>query len=353
MPVPRAEQFPSHTYKTLDGIRGVAAVSVFGWHFAELFGAKPASGFLAVDLFFCLSGYVLSYAYGRRLEQEQITLRRFMTVRLIRLYPLYILGLLCMILSVMVAVTFHLPTNWNVGQIAIATTFSMFFLPTPPLHSDAVFPLNNPAWSLFFELLVNLCYAIFAPKLNVRALIVVVVISGIALTVGAIHYDSWDVGSKWPTFFMGIPRVSYSFFLGVLLRRTRLNLDAGSLPVLLVTALMLCADPGKYSIEYGAIALLIGVPLIVAAGANSEPPALLLPAYGFLGLTSYALYVLQIPVMAGTMGLLKKIVGQFYAPVSGLTCLSALMLLCYVLDKRFDLPVRKYLSGRMITETSA
>src|SRR5690349_1243138 len=82
-------------FKILDGLRGIAALSVVIFHFMEI--AVPdyrkdfiAHAYLAVDFFFCLSGFVMAYAYDEKLKK--IGLKRFFTLRLIRLHPLVVIG---------------------------------------------------------------------------------------------------------------------------------------------------------------------------------------------------------------------------------------------------------------------
>jgi len=335
----------THTYRTLDGIRGVAAISVFVWHFSDLFGFRPGSGYLAVDLFFCLSGFVLSYAYGKKLDQGSISWRHFMGLRLIRLYPLYLLSLALMILSLLITISLHLPTNWTFKDIFTSTVFSIFFLPTPPLHSESVFPLNNPAWSLFFELMVNLSYALVAAKLTVGRLHAVILVSAVFLVAAGLVSGSLDLGGNWSTILTGTPRVFFSFFVGIRLQNLKIRLRLNSFLVLLLAGTILAIDPGPYRALYDLFCVLIVVPGLVAAGSNCEPPKILNSVCWILGSTSYALYVLHVPATAGISGILKKMVGHMYAPESGILILAALLAASLFLDKYFDNPIRKNLAA--------
>ena len=76
----------------LDGLRGLAALAVFGAHVPDplLRDALPGCD-LAVDLFFALSGFVLAHAYFERLRKG-MGVGTFFKRRVIRLYPLYALG---------------------------------------------------------------------------------------------------------------------------------------------------------------------------------------------------------------------------------------------------------------------
>src|SRR3982750_333356 len=82
-------------FQVLDGLRGIAALSVVMFHFMEWVYTDYtrnfiAHGFLAVDFFFCLSGFVIGYAYDNRIGKMGV--KEFFKSRLIRLHPLVVLG---------------------------------------------------------------------------------------------------------------------------------------------------------------------------------------------------------------------------------------------------------------------
>jgi peptidoglycan/LPS O-acetylase OafA/YrhL len=87
------KQGERHSFQTLDALRGVAALVVVVHHNHPMFTWRPHHGYLAVDLFFVLSGFVLSYAYQDRLDRGWPTIK-FLRARLVRLAPLYLLALL-------------------------------------------------------------------------------------------------------------------------------------------------------------------------------------------------------------------------------------------------------------------
>jgi peptidoglycan/LPS O-acetylase OafA/YrhL len=83
-----------HQFATLDGLRGVAAIAVTSLHFRfELGKFLLPHSYLAVDFFFVLSGFVLAYAYEDRLSEGMKPIQ-FLRLRVIRLYPLYLIGTL-------------------------------------------------------------------------------------------------------------------------------------------------------------------------------------------------------------------------------------------------------------------
>src|ERR1700679_45238 len=154
-------------YHTLDGIRGVAAIMVLVFHAGSYFGAlgiqiSKSESYLAVDLFFVLSGFVIAEAYAKRLSKGPSAVD-FMKIRVIRLYPLYLLGLL--IGTVFILGHLRLGDNslnqWSGSILAKDFLCALFMLPTP--FSSSLYPINLPSWSLLFELIVNGLYAFLYP----------------------------------------------------------------------------------------------------------------------------------------------------------------------------------------------
>ncbi|MWV27318.1 acyltransferase family protein [Erythrobacter sp. GH3-10] len=140
-------------YHTLDAIRGVAAIVVAYYHFLAGagylgFGQPWIQGYLAVDLFFALSGFVIALSYEDKLR-DGMGVGTFMMRRIIRLYPLFFLGLILgggfLVLRAMLGAT----PDYSVSEVALEFGANLFMLPT--LRQDWLFPLNIPAWSLFFR----------------------------------------------------------------------------------------------------------------------------------------------------------------------------------------------------------
>jgi len=148
-------------FGTLDGLRGVAAIVVVLFH--AIFGAwVPRFGYLAVDLFFILSGFVLSHAYDKRFVAG-MSVAEFLSLRVVRLYPLYLLGLVLGLCVVRIN-----PSIMDAPAAGVLLNFvlNLFDLPgmeIPGTLYRELFPLNVPLWSLFFEFWVaNLIFGICA-----------------------------------------------------------------------------------------------------------------------------------------------------------------------------------------------
>lgn len=218
----------------LDALRGVAALLVMCYHVFEAFATSPFDqrfnhGYLAVDFFFVLSGFVIGYAYDDR--WGKMTTGQFFKRRLIRLHPMVIAG------ALLGAVTFLIQgsVTWEGTSVAfewvmMALLFSLFLLPVfPSMAADVrgngeMFPLNGPSWSLFFEYIGNILYALFIRRLSTRWLSILVSLSGIGLLVFAMFFSEYgNLGVGWSmagnNFIGGMLRLTFSYSMGLLLSR--------------------------------------------------------------------------------------------------------------------------------------
>ena len=212
-------------YILLDGLRGVAALMVLWYHVFEGFAVAKGSvietfnhGHLGVEFFFLLSGFVISYAYDDRWRKSQshkvqsqsqgqsMRLKSFFKRRLIRLHPMLVMG------TVIGLITFFIQggVKWDGTQtpihwVLIAFVLTLFFIPAYPgasydIRGNAeMFPLNGPSWSLFFEYIGNILYALFIRKLSNKMLTVLVGATGI-LWIWFVAFDisGYDmVGIGW------------------------------------------------------------------------------------------------------------------------------------------------------------
>ena len=225
-------------YDLLDGLRGVAALMVIWYHVFEGFAFASAGnietlnhGYLAVDFFFILSGFVIGYAYDDRWGKN-FTMKDFFKRRLIRLHPMVIMG------AVLGAITFCIQgcVQWDGTHVAISMIMlsllcTIFFIPAMPgvgyevRGNGEMFPLNGPCWSLFFEYIGNILYALFIRRLSNKALAVLVVLLGMALASFAVFNVSGygNMGVGWTldgvNFLGGTLRMLFPFSLGMLMSR--------------------------------------------------------------------------------------------------------------------------------------
>ena len=159
-------------YELLDGLRGVAALLVVFYHIFE--GLSFAAGgtlitvinhgYLAVDFFFILSGFVIGYAYDDRLGKS-MSLGNFFKRRLIRLHPMIVMGAVLGVIFYLLQGSVQWDgTHISLSLVMLALLCAMFFIPAAPgacydiRGNGEMFPLNGPSWSLFFEYIGNILY---------------------------------------------------------------------------------------------------------------------------------------------------------------------------------------------------
>ncbi len=337
--VSEAEQ--RRQFHTLDALRGVAALEIVSRHSYDLFGAGvfPES-YLAVDLFFIMSGVVIANAYDNRLRGV-MTGAQFARVRAIRLYPLYALGLLIAAAQAIVAERAH-------HTFSLVETFRDVGLASLMLLG----PYNGPRWSLFYEAAINLVYG-FAHRFLTRGVLVTLVVLG-AVGVVAVEqvYGSLDIGWNWQTSWAGFARVLYSFTLGVLLARAgagkaRINTLAASALLCVAAVALAFAPPLHLRGPYGLGCALILFPSLVWAAMRVDVSEPLRRAFSFLGLTSYAVYVLHQPTALIVTEIIVHVAHRnpsLMHPYSGIGFTVAMLGFAYIADRFYDRPVRKRLA---------
>jgi peptidoglycan/LPS O-acetylase OafA/YrhL len=344
----------------LDAIRGIAALLIVIRHTPLFWNAQPfQESYLAVDLFFCLSGFVLAQSYGERLRSG-MTAGQFMTSRFVRLYPLYILGTAIGIVAVCIPLMHH--GQGAALHLAGASALAVLGLPSPLSIPASVwwatlYPLNGPAWSLLLELAANFVFAVLVRRarnfLGVCIGILLLSVWGLLL-VALVSSRMLDSGYDWPTFWMGWPRVGWSFFVGIVLhawyRQDPTPFDAPTSRsvaplVLLAVALTLAYAPAEgLRRGYDLVVVIFVLPACVYLAARCQVPAVASGLCAFLGAISYAAYVIHEPLGRLTGRAFEKATGLALvsvAPWGGFTFIILLVSLCLVLDRYYDLPVRR------------
>ncbi|MES3046692.1 acyltransferase family protein [Sphingomonas faeni] len=336
----RADLFGRREYATLNAIRGVAAIGVVLFHGVALVGTVVPRGYLAVDLFFVLSGFVIAHAYGGRLGSG-LSLRDFSEARLIRFWPLYALGLALGLgresLLALTGNNFALP--WPTLFAAALT--GLFFVPFPLERRDGdLFPLNIPSWSLFFELLVNLLYAVARPVLGRGVLVGVILVSAVAFVTMVPARGIGHVGVSIDSFGAGCVRTILSFAIGLLIHRLQPQVPrVPRVPAPVLLALVAAALMVPWGgLAYDLVFVLLLGPLIVALGAATEPGAGFARVATWLGVISFPLYAVHRPIL----GLAEAIATRVALPpaVAGWGTLVVLLAISAPLAALYDAPVR-------------
>ena len=294
---------PQHAYPALDGMRGIAALAVVFNHFP--LAAQPAlfrNGLLAVDIFFVMSGFVIASAYDAKLDQG-FGARSFMLARVIRLWPVLALGVAAGLAQALIAPVAGKDLPLGADGRMVCAGFGLGFLPCPILPSE-MFPTDPPAWSLFYELVANLLFALaFVPLLKAGRLATVIGAGGAVAASGVLHFHGATFGGGPHGVAFEFGRVGFSFFLGVLMHRTRARWSP-HVPRLspwmiyaLLLALLAAPTPRPLQAPVHLFGILIASPLLVALGAQSPARGRLLDISLTAGALSYPLYALHMPLM--------------------------------------------------------
>jgi peptidoglycan/LPS O-acetylase OafA/YrhL len=345
-------------FHTLDGLRGIAALGVLLFHGSYFFAPLAApGGYLAVDLFFMMSGVVVAHAYEGRFRAGMRTLE-FMRVRFIRLYPVYLLGTVLGAAMAVASLHGNNSVGWDSRSLMLAALLALLFLPNPSSRPvDQLYPLNIPCWSLFFEVLINFLFAICWRALSSRRLAAVCAATGLAVCLLIARHGNLDQGSDLAGFFAGVVRTVFGFSVGILIaRQVRAPQRESNIAFLAIAGLVIVAiagaPPAGWRALWDAVAVLVLFPLLVYWGTLVDPSAWLKSVATFLGVTSYAVYVLHSPLSAGLHSLARHLGGGAAsvapsAPYLGAAMVAILLPLCWLVDRYFDAPVRRLL-GRIL-----
>jgi peptidoglycan/LPS O-acetylase OafA/YrhL len=261
----------------------------------------PHAG-LAVDFFFLLSGFVIGYAYEHRLLVNT-SVKEFIRIRLIRLYPLILVGTIFGFLVFCLKSLFEHHAAESSLTMVVALACSILMLPTSLIRDqgwESICPFNPPAWSLFFEILINVIYALLLRKLSGRAFKVLLAFSCSVVFVQAYYLNGVAGGETLRTVFCGFGRVVFPFFFGIFLFRWQLahNQFRFSLPVVILSVLLvatLICPSGPFKWIYESAIVVLVFPAIVILGARTEPGPAVRATCLFFGKLSYPLYILHYP----------------------------------------------------------
>lgn len=365
-------------YLLLDALRGVAALCVMWYHVFEAFATTPYDqgfnhGYMAVDFFFILSGFVIGYAYDDRFRagEGRMTTADFIRRRFVRLHPMMVAGALIGLVTYVIQGCVRWDgTHVEALPILIAVVLNLLMLPVIPGTSADVrgntemYPLNGPSWSLFFEYIGNLLYVFLVRRLSTRALTWWVVVMGAALAAYSLLSASGynHIGVGWSLTALNFPggllRVSFSMSLGLLLsRRFRPIRVKGAFVWCAVALVLLFAVPyvsiaGQTWVNslYEMLLLCVVFPLVVVLSASARPAAQGAEdkVCRFLGDVSYPLYAVHYPFMYLFYAWVWKNEATFAESVPVVIVLLLWnIVVAYLCWRFYDVPVRRYLSRRV------
>lgn len=374
-------------YEILDGLRGVAAILVVCFHLFETYSAGVTHqiinhGYLAVDFFFMLSGFVIGYAYDDRLASGKMTTWDFLKRRFIRLHPLVCMGALIGFLLFYFGggPDFGIMANARWYQLVVLLLIAFTMIPVPASMDvrgwSETYPLNGATWSLMLEYIANLLYVLFIRHLGKVALgicVVVFALLTLSLTFNldpfnvfpeSGNYAAYTVIGGWGVdpaqLYIGFTRLLYPFFVGLLLCRIGKFITVRSGFWWCALIIFLCqsmprvggTDPANFWMNglYESIVILIVFPFVVTMGAGSKVEgAKSQKICKFLGDLSYPLYITHYPLIYMQMGWKEAhqdapLDQHIFVAISTF-CIAIAM--AWALFRLYDVPVREWLKNKL------
>ncbi len=362
---------PKKHYEILDGLRGVAAILVVIFHIFETFSGGNRfiqiinHGYLAVDFFFLLSGFVVAYAYDDR--WGKMTQWEFYKRRLIRLQPMVIMGMIIGAIFYYFQasdILFPQIAGMPVWKLILTMFIGFTLLPIPPSMEirgwGEMHPLDGPAWSLFFEYIANILYALIFRRFSNKVLSVFVLIFAGLLINYTVFGPKGDVIGGWSLNLeqmnVGFTRLLYPFFAGVLLSRLGklIHIKGAfwvcSILITIVLALPRFGDENTLWINglYESFVVILIFPIIVAIGAGGQiKSAFSAKICKLLGDISYPIYITHYPLIYWyTAWVVDNKVSLKDGFIPGIALLVASILLAFVCLKLYDEPVRNWLQNK-------
>ena len=370
-------------FEGLDGLRGVAAITVVIFHIFELFSEGPAyqiinHGYLAVDFFYALSGFVISYAYDDR--WNKMSLWDFYKRRLIRLHPLVIAGTCVGVCYYFLGECDTFPNIENVKPYAFFVTIllNILMIPTPKNFDIRGWGTTNAfddtTWTLTYEYLINILYSLIIRRLNNIIISILTILSAL-LTINLtmdfdlfkvfVNRDSrrytviggWEISSC--EVYIAFARLLYPFFSGYLISRLKLKIKLPysfiicSIILLIILSCPRITDESKWFTNgiYETIVIIILFPIILLIGAgDTEQNEKIIKICKFLGDFSYPLYITHIPLIYCLYAwkYFHKDDQKFNAISVSVGSFLIMIFNAYSLIKLYDEPVRKWLSEKYL-----
>lgn len=358
---------PKKHYEILDGLRGVATILVVAFHIFETFAGGNRfkqiinHGYLAVDFFFLLSGFVVAYAYDDR--WGKMTQWEFYKRRLIRLQPMVIMGMIIGAVFYYFQasdILFPQIAGMPVWKLILTMLIGFTLLPIPPSMEirgwGEMHPLDGPAWSLFFEYIANILYALFFRKFSNKVLGIFVLIFAGMLINYTVFGPKGDVIGGWSLNLeqmnIGFTRLLYPFFAGILLSRLGklIHIKGVFWVCSLLITVILCVprigDENSLWMNgiYESVCIILLFPLIVSVGAGGEiKNPFSLKICKLLGDISYPIYITHYPLIYWyTAWVVDNKVSIQDGYILGIGVLIASIAIAYLCLKLYDEPVRNW-----------
>jgi peptidoglycan/LPS O-acetylase OafA/YrhL len=349
-------------FSLLDGQRGLAALIVMLRH-CHTTGALLPVAYTAVDFFFLLSGFVIGYTYEQKLRDRKITTGRFLWTRFVRLYPMILFGTVFGAIPVFAQLILG-GYPIGIGSLLGAFFRQLFLIPSPPLiydvdSLDSIFPFNMPEWSLFFEVLANIAFAMFVFYITPIRLFILAALAAAGLGFATLAHGSMILGVDLQTLPGGLCRIGYSFTMGLLIHRLYNSQRFQLSPILswllsgILVALLICPQsfllPNEFTFEMFVV--LICFPLLVFLGAHTINGPRLSAVCDFAGRLSYPLYLTHFPIIFVFNWYIERHNPHGSVLVALIILQFSAVIACAVLALLFyDEPLRRAISSKLLPE---
>lgn len=259
----------------------------------------------------------------------------------------------------------------TIGALFLATFINTLLLPATPGTEirglGEMYPLNGPSWSLFFEYIGNILYALFIHKCSVRGLAVLVGIAGCGLAIFAIGGPYGDICAGFSLtgteFIAGFLRLLFSFSAGLFLSRIFKPIKVkGAFWICSLSVIILLSVPRIGGAEhlwmngiYDTICSVVFFPFLVYIGASGKTTDKYTTRIcEFLGNISYPLYMVHYPFIYLYYAWVKNGNLTFRESLPGAVGLViGSIVLAYICLKFYDIPIRKYLTNRFLNSKNA
>lgn len=363
-------------YEILDGLRGVAAIVILIYHLFEGSGIAFGHGYLGVDFFYALSGFVIGYAYDDR--WNKMTVKDFFKRRIIRLHPMVLMG---MLLGLLLYYFGQSPAFPYIGERPLWMVLSLFvycclMLPMPngwDLRGWQDFnSFNGNIWSLYWEYVTNILYVLVFRFLPTTLLCILTFVAALGILDLTLNIDllnlfassrvgaPFTVNGGWSLtpaeLYVGAVRLCYPFLVGLLLSHIkvlpRVRHAFGGSALLIALLFFMPQFTGMANGLYEAAVILFVIPLIVITGAGGQlKQARSVRWCRFLGDISYPLYITHLPLIYIQIAWKTN---HPDAPTEAVVMVAISLFLvsmgvAYVCYKLYDLPVRQWLRNRFLS----
>ena len=326
-----------HRFVILDALRAIAGLTVLAFHLFEPLVKRSGTpitsivghGYLAVEFFLLLMGYMLGYAYDHRWRDGMGTWS-FFGRRLVRLHPLVISGVVLGLVVTLLQPEWGTWVPWLKGTDRVGAVLLALWSATmvPVVGFGMISPFNACSWTLYYEYAGNIFYALFVRHLGKAYLAVCAAICAFFWLTFAFHvnlnrvfgtdipffteisnYFVWSVVGGWSSkgvhVYAGFVRLGFPLFFGLLLARLgwKIRLPKGALWIAVAAFLAVLCTPHAYRLggeghywinaAFEAMALMVVFPLLILIGVGSEaddstPVA---KVFTFFAELSYPLYM--------------------------------------------------------------